>query len=76
MGPMLAAAGLERGPVLARRVLDDLPAGVADPWPELEKAIAQDRDGLVGRTARKAWEQLSGRRATATSSCGSCPGSR
>jgi len=25
MGPLLAAAGLDRGPVLARRLLDDLP---------------------------------------------------
>jgi hypothetical protein len=58
MGPLLAAAGLERGPVLARRVLDNLPAGVTNPWPELERVIAQDRYGLVGRKARKAWEHL------------------
>lgn len=58
MGPLLAAAGLERGPVLARRVLDNLPAGVTNPWPELEKVIAQDRYGLVGRKARKAWERV------------------
>ena len=58
MGPLLAAAGLDRGPVLARRVLDNLPAGVTNPWPELEKVIAQDRYGLVGRKARKAWERL------------------
>ena len=58
MGPLLAAAGLERGPVLARRVLDNLPAGVTNPWPELENVIAQDRYGLVGRKARKAWERV------------------
>ena len=58
MGPLLAAAGLERGPVLARRVLDNLPATVTNPWPELEKVIAQDRYGLVGRKARKAWERV------------------
>jgi hypothetical protein len=56
LGPMLAAAGLERGPVLARRVLDNLPAGVTNPWPELEKVIKQNRYDLVGRKARKAWE--------------------
>src|SRR5262249_46996547 len=58
LGPMLAAAGLERGPVLARRVLDNLPAGVTDPWPELEKVIKQNRYDLVGRKARRAWELL------------------
>ena len=58
MGPMLAAAGLDRGPLLARRVLDGLPDGSINPWPELEKAIAENRDGLVGRLARKAWERL------------------
>lgn len=60
MGPLLAAAGVDRGPVLARRVLDDLPAGVPNAWSELEKAVAQNRDGLVGRKARKAWERLTG----------------
>lgn len=58
MGPMLAAAGLDRGPILARRVLDDVPDGSINPWPELEQAIAENRDGLVGRLARKAWERL------------------
>lgn len=58
MGPMLAAAGLDRGPLLARRVLDGLPDGNINPWAELEKAIGENRDGLVGRLARKAWERL------------------
>ncbi len=58
MGPMLAAAGLNRGPLLARRVLDEIPDGTVNPWPELEKAIAENRHGLVGRLARKAWERL------------------
>src|SRR5262249_7231383 len=53
MGPMLAAAGLDRGPLLARRVLDSLPDGNVNPWAELEKAIGENRDGLVGRLARK-----------------------
>jgi len=58
LGPLLTAAGLDRGPVLARRVLDDLPKGVTDPWPELDRAVTENRDGLVGRKARKAWEHL------------------
>lgn len=59
LGPMLAAAGLERGPLLARRVLDTL-ADDADPWPAISEAISSNLDGLVGRTARKAWEHLLG----------------
>ena len=50
---MLAAAGLDRGPLLARRVLDDLPDGSTDPWAELEQAVGENRDGLVGRTCPK-----------------------
>lgn len=57
LGPMLAAAGLNRGVPLARRVLDGLPAG-EDPWEALERAIDQNLDGLVGRMSRKAWKQL------------------
>jgi hypothetical protein len=57
MGPMLVAADLERGSLLARRVLDDLPDG-ADPWRELEKAVEENRHGLVGRIARRAWAKL------------------
>src|SRR3954447_26016886 len=53
LGPMLAAAGLERGPLLARRVLDNLPEGVTNPWPELEQAVNSNLDRLVGRVARK-----------------------
>ena len=59
MGPMLVAADLERGSLLARRVLDDLPEG-ADPWRELAKAVEENRDGLVGRIARRAWAKLTG----------------
>ena len=59
MGPMLAAAGIERGALLARRVLDELPDD-ADPWPPIEAAIAANRDGLVGRLGRKAWEKVTG----------------
>src|SRR4051812_1072776 len=58
LGPMLAAAGLERGPLLARRVLDNLHEGVSNPWPELEKAVPANLDRLVGRVARKAFAQL------------------
>lgn len=58
MGPMLAAAGLERGAVLARRVQASLPDGAANPWPALEDAVANNLDKLVGRMARKAFAQL------------------
>lgn len=57
LGPMLAAAGLERGPLLARRVMDTLDDD-ADPWPAISGAISSNLEGLVGRTARKAWERL------------------
>jgi AAA domain len=58
MGPLLAAAGMDRGQLLARRVLDELPRGGVDPWPELERAVEENRGGLVGRTARKAFALL------------------
>lgn len=58
MGPMLAAAGLSRGPLLARRVLDSLPDDAMDPWWALDEAIAENRDDLVGRPSRKAWAKL------------------
>src|SRR5262249_41921871 len=57
-GPMLAAAGIDRGALLAHAVLDELPDRTVDPWPELEAAIAENRGGLVGRTSRKAFELL------------------
>jgi AAA domain/UvrD-like helicase C-terminal domain len=58
MGPMLAAAGIDRGTLLARRVLDELPEGGTDPWPKVEQAVAENLGGLVGRTSRKAFELL------------------
>lgn len=58
LGPMLVAAGLDRGPVIAHRVLDELPEDVVDPWPALEDAIAGDWARLIGRMARKAWTKL------------------
>jgi hypothetical protein len=58
MGPMLAAAGIDRGALLAHSVLDGLPEGGPDPWPELERAVAENRGGFVGRTSRKAFELL------------------
>lgn len=63
LGSTLAAAGLERGPVLAHRVLDALD-DTTDMWPAIGAAIADAASGtgpaagLVGRTARKAWEKL------------------
>jgi hypothetical protein len=64
LGSALAAAGLERGPVIAHRVIDSLDDPSADPWPALEQAMADatrnsgPAAGLVGRTSRKMWERI------------------
>lgn len=58
LGPMLTAAGLDRGAQLAHRVLEDRNSAPRPVWRELEEAIADDRYGLVGRTARKSWQRL------------------
>jgi hypothetical protein len=55
---MLVAAGLDRGPVIAHRVLDELPDSVVDPWPVLETAVTDDWARLIGRVARKSWAKL------------------
>jgi hypothetical protein len=66
MGPVLAAAGLERGPVLAYRVLKSMTDPSANPWPALEQAVdgaTRGRGpaaGLLGRMSRKRWERLRG----------------
>lgn len=60
LGVMLAAAGLDRGPVIAHRVLEALGEDVIDPWPALGRAIDANIDGLVGRMARKSWAKLTG----------------
>ena len=75
LGPMLAAAGLERGPVLARRVLDDLPDGVTNPWPELEKAIAAEPRRARRTHGAQGLGAPDGATPSATASCGSCPAS-
>jgi AAA domain/UvrD-like helicase C-terminal domain len=65
LGAALAAAGLERGAVIAHRVVESLPDPATDPWGAVAQAIedaASDRGvaaGLVGRMARKAWERVS-----------------
>jgi AAA domain/UvrD-like helicase C-terminal domain len=64
LGSALAAAGLERGPVVAHRVIDSLSDPAEDPWPALERAVADARRstgpaaGLIGRMSRKAWERV------------------
>ena len=73
MGPMLAAAGLDRGPLLARRSTA-FQTGASTRGLSLEKAIGENRDGLVGRLARKAWERLIADDARYRR-CGSCPAS-
>jgi hypothetical protein len=65
LGAALTAAGLERGAVVAHRVLEALPDSIVDPWPAIAAAIADaaaDKGpvaGLVQRMARKAWERIS-----------------
>lgn len=64
LGAALSAAGLERGALLAHRVIEAMPNASDDPWPAIEHAIAASAEGsgvgqgLVGRMARKAWERL------------------
>ena len=61
MAPMLVAAGLQQGPVMAHRVhesVDERARKPLDPWKVLEEAIEKDQEGLVGRIARKAWQRL------------------
>lgn len=64
LGAALSAAGLERGAVIAHRVLESVGDPAADPWPHLQKGIADAATnqgpaaGLVGRMARKAWERI------------------
>ena len=66
LGSALAAAGLERGPVIVHRVLESMADPAADPWPALEQAIrdAAHGDGpaagLVGRVGRRMWERITG----------------
>lgn len=64
LGSALAAAGLERGPLIAHRVIDSLADLAADPWPALEHAMTDavrnsgPAAGLVGRTSRRMWERI------------------
>src|SRR5205823_14345601 len=61
LGSALQAAGLERGALIAHRLLDSIPEG-ADPWPTIDEAITQGGASavadLVGRVARRSWERL------------------
>lgn len=62
LGAALTAAGMERGGLIAHRVVDSLASPSDDPWPALHEAIAAAESGqgavanLVGRMARKAWD--------------------
>ena len=64
LGSALAAAGLERGALIAHRVVDALEDPAADPWPAVDQAIAEAREGrgvatgLVGRVASRLWDRL------------------
>lgn len=62
LGSVLAGAGIERGPIIAHRVLESLPSEQSNPWPALEQAMANGGSGpphgLVGRTAGKIWARI------------------
>lgn len=63
LGPVLSAAGFDRGSVIAQRVVQSSPEAV-DAWSVLEQAIdAASRGegpiaGLVPRMAKKVWDKL------------------
>ena len=63
LGSALAAAGLERGPVIAHRVIESHEDAAANPWPVLEQAIRDAAQGegpaggLIGRVGRKMWQR-------------------
>lgn len=62
LGSVLAGAGIERGPIIAHRVLESLSAEESNPWPALEHAFRNGGSGpargLVGRTAGKLWDRV------------------
>lgn len=62
LGSVLAGAGIERGPIIAHRVLESLPADESNPWPALEQALGNGGSGpgrgLVGRTASRLWDRI------------------
>lgn len=64
LGSALVAGGLERGAVLAHRVVESLDDPSANPWPLLEQSIADAAKdsgpaaGLMGRMSRKSWESI------------------
>lgn len=66
LGSALAAAGLERGPVIAHRLIESLEDPADDPWPVLEQAIrdaaqgAGPAAGLLGRVSRRMWARITG----------------
>ena len=66
LGAALAAAGVERGGLIAHRVVGSLDSPTEDPWPALFAAIESSASGvgpaaeLVGRMGRKAWGLVAG----------------
>jgi ATP-dependent exoDNAse (exonuclease V) alpha subunit len=62
LGSVLAGARIERGPLIAHRVLETLPSEETNPWPALEAAMVNGGSGpakgLVGRTAGKIWGRI------------------
>lgn len=64
LGAALTAAGLERGAIIAHRVVKSIGESSPDPWQAVQSAIADAASnkglaaGLVGRMARKVWESI------------------
>jgi hypothetical protein len=61
IGAALVGVGIERGAVIAHRLIDSLEPG-ANPWGALEKAMAGGGQGpakgLLGRVGKKVWAKL------------------
>lgn len=62
LGSVLAGVGIERGPLIAHRVMGSLPDQESTPWPALEDAMRNGGSGpgkgLVGRPASKVWTRI------------------
>ena len=60
IGSSLTAAGIERGALVAHRVLSSLGDAASNPWPVLDQALARGglAGDLVGRVGRKCWARL------------------
>lgn len=62
LGSALTAAGIERGALVAHRVISSLDDPTSNPWPALDRAIEHTEQGpaagLVKRGGKKSWARL------------------